>query len=137
MPSMRPLWMRFFTIQLLNEAMKQVISVKDLEEMLRGGKDLTALPPDALLTPSARDFLHDLEGPGMYKAAAGETRNAAPVKPVTSKSSQAEIEAYFNSPQINELKSQISDIGRRLWHLAYVYGNGVHIEISVTEALDL
>ena len=117
--------------------MKQVISVKDLEEMLRGGKDLTALPPDALLTPSARDFLHDLEGPGMYKAAAGETRTAAPVNPVTSKSSQAEIEAYFNSPQINELKSQICDIGRRLWQRAYVDGNGGNMAIRVGEDIAL
>src|SRR6059036_4217715 len=117
--------------------MKQVISVKDLKEMLRGGKDLTALPPDALLTPSARDFLHDLEGPGMYKAAAGETRTAAPVNPVTSKSSPAEIEAYFNSPQINELKSQICDIGRRLWQRAYVDGNGGNMAIRVGEDIAL
>src|SRR6059036_3266897 len=117
--------------------MKQVISVKDLKEMLRGGKDLTALPPDALLTPSARDFLHDLEGPGMYKAAAGETRTAAPVNPVTSKSSPAEIEAYFNSPQINELKLQICEIGRRLWQREYVDGNGGNIAIRVGEDIAL
>jgi hypothetical protein len=36
--------------------MKQVISVKDLEEMLRNGKDVRSLPADALLTPSARDI---------------------------------------------------------------------------------
>ncbi len=41
--------------------MKQVISVRDLEEMLRQGKDVRALPEEALLTPSARDFLRDLE----------------------------------------------------------------------------
>jgi L-fuculose-phosphate aldolase len=117
--------------------MKQVISVKDLEEMLRGGKDLTALPTDALLTPSARDFLHDLEGPGIYKTAAVEVRTSELIKPVTSKSSQAEIEAYFNSPQINDLKSQICDIGRRLWQREYVDGNGGNIAIRVGEDIAL
>src|SRR5436190_1088907 len=117
--------------------MKQVISVKDLEEMLRGGKDLTALPTDALLTPSARDFLHDLEGPGIYKAAAVEMRTSAPIKPVTSKSSPAEIEAYFNSPRIEELKRQICDVGRRLWQRAYVDGNGGNIAIRVGEDIAL
>ena len=42
--------------------MKPVISLKDLEEMVRSGKDVRSLTADALLTPSARDFLHDLEG---------------------------------------------------------------------------
>jgi ethanolamine utilization cobalamin adenosyltransferase len=36
--------------------MRTVISVRDLEEMLRNGKDVRALPDDAILTPSARDF---------------------------------------------------------------------------------
>ena len=44
--------------------MKQVISIRDLEEMLRHGKDVKALPEDVLLTPSARDFLRDLENRG-------------------------------------------------------------------------
>src|SRR5436190_2805566 len=117
--------------------MKQVISVKDLEEMLRGGKDLTALPTDALLTPSARDFLHDLEGPGIYKAAAVEMRTSAPIKPVTSKSPKAEIDAYFNSPKVNELKSQICEVGRRLWQREYVDGNGGNIAIRVGEDIAL
>jgi len=43
--------------------MKQVISVKDLQEMIRQGQDLSALPADALLTPSARDLVRELEEP--------------------------------------------------------------------------
>ena len=49
--------------------MKQVISVRDLEEMLRTGKDVRSLPEDALLTPSARDYLRDLDGAGGYRVA--------------------------------------------------------------------
>ena len=39
--------------------MKQVISVRDLEEMQRAGKDVRSLPDDIILTPSARDFIRE------------------------------------------------------------------------------
>ena len=50
--------------------MKQVISVRDVEEMLRNGRDVRSLPDDAILTPSARDFLRDVQTNGGPKAAA-------------------------------------------------------------------
>jgi L-fuculose-phosphate aldolase len=109
-----------------------------VEEMARSGKDLASLPADALLTPSARDFLRDREGHGTHKAAAAEAaRPAAPAKPVNSKSSKIEIDAYFNSAAIQELKRQICDIGRRLWQRAYVDGNGGNIAIRVGEDIAL
>jgi hypothetical protein len=113
--------------------MKPVISLKDLEEMVRAGKDPAAVPSDALLTPSARDFLRDREGYGTTKSPTETSKAAAPAKPVTSKSSKEEIEAYFNSPTVNEFKRQICDIGRRLWQRAYVDGNGGNIAIRVGE----
>jgi L-fuculose-phosphate aldolase len=117
---------------------KQVISVKDLEEMVRGGKDVRSLPEGALLTPSARDFLRDLEGANSYKSSAGKDgKISQPEKPVTSKSPKAEIDAYFNSPKVNALKSQICDVGRRLWQRAYVDGNGGNIAVRVGEDIAL
>jgi L-fuculose-phosphate aldolase len=117
--------------------MKQVISVRDLEDMLRQGKDARMLPDDALLTPSARDFLRELEDrtrerPGS-KPAAAET----PGKSVTPASSKSDLEAFFNSPRLQELKLQICDIGRRLWQREYVDGNGGNIAIRVGEGLAL
>ncbi len=118
--------------------MKPVISLKDLEEMVRSGKDVRVLPSDALLTPSARDFLRDLEGTNLRKGFGGGTTNlSSPGKPVTSRSSKSEIEAYFNSPQVNEYKAQICDVGRRLWQRAYVDGNGGNIAIRVGEDIAL
>jgi len=116
--------------------MKQVISLKDLEEMVRGGKDVRSLPDGALLTPSARDFLRDLE---FSKSPKGASSNEAAQssKPINSKSPKAEIEAYFRSPQLNELKSQICDVGRRLWQREYVDGNGGNIAIRVGEDIAL
>jgi L-fuculose-phosphate aldolase len=118
--------------------MKQVISVKDLEEMVRSGKDVRSLHEGVLLTPSARDFLRDLEGAGAYKASAPKNGDfSQPEKPVTSKSQKAEIDAYFNSPKLNALKAQICDVGRRLWQREYVDGNGGNIAIRVGEDIAL
>ena len=65
--------------------MRQIISVRDLEEMLRNGKDVRSLGGDVLLTPSARDFLRELETSGDYKAGpASVVRPVRPVRPVTS-----------------------------------------------------
>lgn len=110
--------------------MKQVISLRDIEEMARSGKDLSSLPADALLTPSARDFLRDraTASPRPSPAAAPPAATA-----VTSRSSKAELEAFFNSAALHELKLQICDIGRRLWQRAYVDGNGGNIAIKVGE----
>ena len=117
--------------------MKQVISVRDLEEMLRNGKDVRVLPHDALVTPSARDFLRELEGPGSHRTAALEAKAAVATKAVTSKSAKDEIQAYFNSAAIQELKLQICEIGRRLWQREYVDGNGGNIAIRVGEDIAL
>lgn len=117
--------------------MKQVISVKDLEEMVRSGKGVQSLPDGALLTPSARDFLRDLEGTKSFRASASSANPAHPEKPVTSKSPKSEIDAYFNSPKINGLKTQICDVGRRLWQREYVDGNGGNIAIRVGEDIAL
>ena len=40
--------------------MKQVISIRDVEEMLRHGKDVRSLPADALLDGGQRGFQRDM-----------------------------------------------------------------------------
>ena len=123
--------------------MKNVISVRDLEDMVRKGQDVRNLPPEAILTPSARDFLLERETNGGPKARLtsasgnGKAAAAAPPKPLTSKSSKAELEAFFNSPYALTLKEQLCDIGRRLWGRAYVDGNGGNIAIRVGEDIAL
>ncbi len=93
--------------------MSQVISVRDLQEMIRNGQGVH-LPDDAIVTPSARDFLSELatsdsaspNGNGAAKPAVAK-RDAAfvagdklspPPKKLNSKSPKAELEAFFNSP---------------------------------------
>jgi L-fuculose-phosphate aldolase len=118
--------------------MKQVISVRDLEEMLRAGKDLRALPADALITPSAKDFLRDLENKNDRPTSSEAGSTPLPSsKQVTSNSPKSVLDAFFNSPKIEELKHQICDVGRRLWQRAYVDGNGGNIAIRVAEDIAL
>ena len=51
--------------------MKNVISLRDVEAMVRQGQSLQNLPNDVILTPSAREFLHDREMNGSGSAARG------------------------------------------------------------------
>ncbi|MBI5384008.1 MAG: class II aldolase/adducin family protein [Verrucomicrobia bacterium] len=125
--------------------MKNVISTRDIEDLLRTGGDIHSLPAEAILTPSARDMLRDLElNPQKNKPAAppksapisGE-KLQPPAQPLTSKSKKAELEAFFSGPYCQDLKLQVCDIGRRLWSRAYVDGNGGNIAIRVGEDLAL
>jgi len=118
--------------------MKNVISLKDLETMVRNKQDLGKIPADAILTPSARDFLleRELESRGTRPVTAASNGNgkiSAPAKPLNSKSSKSELETFFNSPYCQNLKEQICDIGRRLWQRAFVDGNGGNIAVRVGE----
>lgn len=121
--------------------MNKIISVRDVREMLRNGQDMKKLPADAIVTPSARDLLFELETNGATKTIAGDNssplangnRLAPPSKPLNSKSPRSELEAFFNSPYAHNLKEQICDMGRRLWQRAYVDGNGGNMVIRVGE----
>jgi L-fuculose-phosphate aldolase len=120
--------------------MKNVISARDIEDLLQKGGDVRSLPSDAILTPSARDILRDLElNPGKFANGAAVARPAptAPAAPakVSSKSSKAELESFFNSAPIQAHKLEICDLGRRLWEREYVDGNGGNISIKVGEDL--
>jgi L-fuculose-phosphate aldolase len=119
--------------------MSQVISVRDIQDMIRDGKSLKNFPADAILTPSAREMIQDWETSGAAKAAATTSAKPAtdnlspPTKKLNSKSSKAELDAFFASPYAHSLKEQICQMGRRLWEREYVDGNGGNMAIRVGE----
>jgi len=121
--------------------MSRVISVRDIQEMVRNGQGVSSIPADAIITPSARDILNELETNGGAKAAvarinsgsAGGDRLSPPSRPLNSKSPKSELEAFFNSPYAHNLKEQICEMGRRLWQRAYVDGNGGNMAIRAGE----
>ena len=117
--------------------MPAVITAREVEDIIAKGGDPKSLPTDAILTPSAKDAIHDWAYARRGSATVSPTAMAAPAKPLSSKSSKAELEAYFNSPAAHALKEQLCDIGRRLWQREYVDGNGGNIAIRVGEDIAL
>ncbi len=119
--------------------MKPVISVKDIEELLQKGGALDSLPVNAIYTPSARDRLRELKAaPPSAKAVVNAPPAASSVAaPAAPAAASGDIERLFNAPEIQVLKEQICDIGRRLWARAYVDGNGGNISIRVADDLVL
>jgi L-fuculose-phosphate aldolase len=117
--------------------MKKVISVKDLQDLVRSGQGVSSLPPDGLLTPSARDFLRELESKDAAQRPNSPSAGVAgpPAKLLSSRSSKSELEAFFDSSYCQDLKQQICEIGRRLWQRAYVDGNGGNLAIRAGEDL--
>ncbi len=71
--------------------MSTVISAKDIENILAKGGDVKNLPADAILTPSAKDLIRDLN---RHKPAAVA---AAPAAPAASALSTA-ISRRFSIP---------------------------------------
>ncbi len=123
--------------------MKKVYTAKDIEALLASGQGLASLPANAVLTPSARDAMKGK--PSAAKAVAAGTPSAAPIlpdyefrwKPGTGPKTPAEIEAFFHSPAIEELKRRMVDIGRRMWEREYTDGNGGNLTIRVGDNLVL
>jgi L-fuculose-phosphate aldolase len=121
--------------------MKNVIAARDIEQLIAQGGDASAIPADAILTPSARDLLRTFEMKGPKTSANLPAASAPPPAPkpqppartLTSKSPKAELEAFFNSAYAHDLKLQICEMGRRLWQRAYVDGNGGNMAIRVGE----
>jgi L-fuculose-phosphate aldolase len=116
--------------------------------MVRNGQDLKNLPDDAIITPSARDYIFEIQSNGGAPAIVtnGNSSNGStngsvsadgkltpPSRPPNSKSPKSELDAFFNSPYAHSLKLQICEMGRRLWQRAYVDGNGGNMAIRVGE----
>ena len=117
--------------------MKKVISSRDVSELIANGGDPSTLPSNALYTPSAKDLLNALKvnPAGTATTAKSESATDAAQSPLTRQ--VLNIEAFFNSPELNQLKNDICDIGRRLWERDYVDGNGGNISVRVAQNLVL
>lgn len=121
--------------------MKTLISARDVEELLRKGGKLDSLPTDAIYTPSALDLIRDSKnGKAPQQAVQAKSEASAPAKscPVPKATAPAaELEKYFNSPEVHALKELICGVGHRLWQRDYVDGNGGNISIRLSDELVL
>jgi len=124
--------------------MKTLISARDVEELLRKGGSPDSLPADAIYTPSALDLIRDSKNGKVPQAVVqAKSGSAAPAKTCPGQNapkasaSAAEIEKYFNSPEVHALKELICGVGHRLWQRNYVDGNGGNISIRLSDELVL
>jgi L-fuculose-phosphate aldolase len=139
--------------------MRKIITAKELETLLRDG--LAAVPADAILTPSARDLLASQRNAARpYTGDSAKTISPAPAAnppppsagapgeptvpdyefrwtPGTDPKSPADLERFFRSAPLEDLKRRICDIGRRLWLKDYTDGNGGNITVRVGDNLVL
>ena len=122
--------------------MKQVITARDIDEMLANGS--TEIPANAILTPSAKDRLR---GTALTTQSATAAPVAAP-EPVipdyeyrwvsgNDPKTPQQIQAFFLSPEIEILKQRMCDMGRRMWDRGYTDGNGGNLTIRVGDNLVL
>jgi L-fuculose-phosphate aldolase len=121
--------------------MKQIVSARDVEAILQKGGSLSGLPGDAILTPSARDLVRANQGNGTASSGTESGLSAAVAEvsagSVSASSSASDLEAFFNTSEMFELREQICEMGRRMWQRAYVDGNGGNIAIRVADDLAL
>lgn len=126
---------------------KRVYTEKDIQNLLNAGKTASDLPSGVILTPAARDLLKE-KAPGRSGLKNTPAKTGAQSDPILpdytyrwedreDPRTPAEIEAFFNSPEIEVLKQRMCDIGRRMWEKDYVDGNGGNLLIRVGENLFL
>ena len=127
--------------------MKKVFTAKDVEALLKQGKGPGAIPEGALLTPSAKDVLKDAANRSQ-RAARATTSGAPSADPIvpdyefrwtpgSDPKTPAEIDDFFNSPEIEVLKERMCEMGRRMWSKDYTDGNGGNLTIRVGDNLVL
>lgn len=125
---------------------KTVFTGADIEAMLKSGKSAADLPAGAVLTPSAKDLLRGgASGATTSSVSAVSSAPAAPILPDyeyhwipgADAKTPAEIEAFFHSAPIVELKERMVDIGKRMWAREYTDGNGGNLTIRVGDNLVL
>ena len=124
---------------------RRVYTESDVRALLVKGGSAADVPADAILTPSARDRLREAAG---AVASVRSVPVPAPAEPIlpdyvyewtpgADPKTPAEIQAFFTSPPIEELKRRMCDIGRRMWEREYTDGNGGNLVVRVGDNLFL
>ena len=133
--------------------MSKLFTAKDLETMIQEGKCLGELPADAKFTPMASDVLRR-EKIAPSSRAAKPSPDISPDQRVSihdpvlpnaeynwvpgkDPKTARDLEKFFYSPEIQQLKARMVRIGQRVDGRNYVDGNGGNITIRVGDNLVL
>jgi len=141
--------------------MKKVYTGKNIQDMIRAGESLDTIPADAVLTPSAKDAIRELQKPTLaYRPSAAPTSSSTkfpplpagvptvPPEPIVPSSeynwepgsdpqTPEEIQRFFYSPAIQKLKQEMAHVAHKMWGRNMVDGNGGNITVRVGDNLVL
>ncbi len=142
--------------------MKKVYTGKNILDMIREGTCLKTIPADAVLTPSAKDEIRTYRKSKEQKQssptskAAGSDRfpplppgvPTVPPEPIvpslvyhwqpgSDAITPEDIQRFFYSPEIMELKDAMIRTARKMWSRNMVDGNGGNITVRVGDNLVL
>ncbi|MBI5685619.1 MAG: class II aldolase/adducin family protein [Verrucomicrobia bacterium] len=113
--------------------MKQVIALKDVTGLKASGAKTFTAPADAIVTPSAKDFLRSIgvtiqfDGASTAGNGNGSSAPAAAAEPKW----KPEHVKLFNSPEAQRIKEHIVSVSHRLWKREYVDGNGGNVSYRI------
>lgn len=119
--------------------MKQVISLKDVTGLKASGAKTFTAPADAIVTPSAKDFLRSIgvtiQFDGASVAAGGNGSNGGGAYGGSATAAEPkwkpEHVKLFNSPEAQRIKEHIVSVSHRLWKREYVDGNGGNVSYRI------
>lgn len=131
---------------------KRIFTESDARDLLAKGGSAADVPAGVLLTPSARDVLSS--APSGHRSPSPRAKAVPQASPQPSSEpilpnyvytwnpgsdprTPADIERFFRSAPIEELKQRMCDIGRRMWEREYTDGNGGNMVIRVGDNLFL
>jgi L-fuculose-phosphate aldolase len=121
----------------------KVVALVDVEAAVKAGATAVVVRADAILTPSARDYIGEkgialqsgTSAPASAPAgASGCARKSAYGNAAACASgANSEWDALFHSPEAERIKAEIVATGRKLWQRMYVDGNGGNISYRLNE----
>lgn len=129
--------------------MSKLYTAKQIERLIKEGKSPDSIPGDAKMTPMARDLMrqYKINKPSVSASSLSDkvVKIHQPVLPDAEYNwvpggdpkTTAEMERFFYSPEIQQLKKRICQIGERIWNKGYVDGNGGNITVRVGDNLVL
>ncbi|MDP4626026.1 MAG: class II aldolase/adducin family protein [Akkermansiaceae bacterium] len=138
---------------------KKLFTGADVEALFKAGKTAADIPKDAILTPSARDIIRDAapRSSGVASSAGSKDNRFPPLPPGVptvppvpvvpsfeyswvpggDAITPEDIQRFFYSPAIVEIKRQMVHVGHKMWGRNMVDGNGGNITVRVGDNLVL
>ena len=112
---------------------RKLISMRDAQSALAAGTGSLLVCKNAVVTPSARDFLaqHNIALVAAGKASAAAAPAASSAGGSAPPPRSAANPKLFHTPEAEAVKKEICAIGRKLWMRQFVDGNGGNISYRI------